>query len=171
MAKIFTALNVEQYCYLISNKRIPLIDLENNKKGFSFTEDKSYWIEKLKNQEDKENLADYKYSILIEMDINAEDLNLIFHEFGRFSHKIAEYYNQIEKTLTKQILSEQETDVLCIEDVYESTETKDGISQQWSIITESEFSKIWLHFSDKTYKIACIGAIPGAVELAKSLIS
>ncbi len=169
MSKIYTALNVEQYRYLISNKRIPLIEIENNKKGISFTEDKSYWIEKLKNQEDTENLADYQYSILIEIDIYAEDLNLLFEESGRFSKQIAEYYKSLQKPLTKPIVTENEIDIICIEDVYESSETQDGISQKWTIITESEFSEIWSFFSEKTHKIACIGAIPGAVELAKSL--
>ncbi len=168
MAKLFTALNVEQYKYLISNLSLPLIELEENKKGITFTEDKLYWTEKIKNQEDKENLADYQFSILIEFEIKATDLNLLFENSGRFSNKIAEYYRSIQKTLTKQILREDEIDFISIDDVYESSETQDGISQKWSIITQSEFSEIWSFFTKKTHKIACIGAIPGAVALAKS---
>jgi hypothetical protein len=65
----------------------------------------------------------------------------------------------------------EDTNVLCLLDVYESNETHDGVSQKWILKVDSKKNDLWLYFSTKTHKISCIGAIPSSIEEAKRFLS
>jgi hypothetical protein len=170
MPKFYTALNVQQYAQLLVTKNMPLTIGEGAYRLY-FTEDADYWVAKLKAQEDLEHVADYQYSILLEFEMNPKMINDLIEseETGHFSQKMVDYYKTINKPLMIKPLHHTETNVLCIEDVYESEETEDGISQLWLLKTDSKESDIWKTFSQAIHKIACIGAIPGAVEAADAL--
>ena len=90
-------------------------------------------------------------------------------ETGRFSQKMVTIYNFLGKELTIKPLQHTETNILCLLEVYESEETEDRISQSWMLRTDSAESDIWQNFSTAIYRVACIGAIPGAVEAANAL--
>lgn len=173
MGKLYTALNVIQYCEVLKTKELSLLKLGEGLLVFEFTEDKTYWIEQLKNQDDLENVVDYKYSVLIEFDIDDISLNSLIESdvIGRLSEKIIQYYRDLNKPITLPEFKNGETNVLCILDVYESNDTLDGISQKWIMKTDSEESELWRTFSNGIFKISCLGAIPGAIEEAKHLLT
>ena len=170
MPKLYTALNVQQYAELLKSRNIPLTIGEGAYRLY-FTEEAAYWIEKLKAQDDLEQVEDYQYSILIEFELNAKVINDLIEseETGRFAQKMVDYYKTLNKPLRIKPLHHTETNILCIEDVYESEDTEDGISQLWMLKTDSKESEIWKKFSNAIHKIVCVGAIPGAVEAADAL--
>jgi len=171
MVKLYTSLNVSQYSEVLKTKNLPLINLDENFLGLEFTEDKNYWIQALKNQEDLDDVSDYKYSVIIEFEIETKVLNPLIEsrETGRFSHKIIEYHEVLKKEISTPQLLEGETNVIAVLDIYESDETNDGISQKWMLRAENENSELWNKFLAGVYKISCLGAIPGAVEAARKL--
>jgi hypothetical protein len=173
MGKLYTALNVNQYSEVLRIKELPLLVFDKSVFGLEFTEDKSFWIEQLKNQEDLENVADYKYSIIIEFEMDGTTLNSLIKSqiTGRLSEEITKYYRKINKPITLPELKNGETNVLCILDVYQSDETEDGISQRWILQTDTKESELWKSFLNGISKISCLGAIPGAVEEAKFLLT
>ncbi|HEX8576715.1 MAG TPA: hypothetical protein VF677_10530 [Flavobacterium sp.] len=89
MGKLYTALSVKQYSELLFTKKLPLLTLEGGILGLEFTEDKFYWIEKLKNQKDLENVSEYKYSAVIEFEIEVKVLNSLIklNETGRLGER------------------------------------------------------------------------------------
>ncbi len=169
MGKLYTSLSVNQYSKILKTKNLPLISLDENTLGLEFTEDKKYWIESISNQEDVDNVADYKYSILIEFEVETKTLKPLIEspETGRFSEKIIEYYKALNKVATLPQLSEDDTNILAVLYIYESDETHDGVSQKWMIKAESENSEIWQTFLTGIHKVSCLGGIPGAVEEAR----
>lgn len=172
MGKLYTAFSVNQYSEVLRTKELPVQTLEGNVLGLEFTEDKSFWIEQLKNQEDLEDVADYKYAVVIEFEIKANVLNTMITSdaTGRLSKKITQYYKELNKPMTLPTLKTGEVNILCVLDVYESDETQDGISQQWMLKVDSIESDLWKTFSEGVFKIICLGAIPGAIEKAKDLL-
>jgi hypothetical protein len=58
MGQLFTAVNVSQYRKLVKTKTFSLLEVEENACEFLFTEDKEYWIRKIKEQDDCENLSE-----------------------------------------------------------------------------------------------------------------
>jgi len=173
MVKLYTSLNVSQYSEILKTKNLHLINLDENTLGLEFTEDKKYWVQALQAQEDLENVSDYKYSLIIEFEIDTKVLNPLMEskKTGRFSQKIIEYYKTLNKVMTLPQLSEDDTNVLAVLYVYESDETDDGVSQKWMIKAESENSEIWQTFLSGIHKVSCLGGIPGAAEEAKKLLS
>lgn len=169
---LYTAINVKQYSELLLTNKLPLLTLEEGVLGLEFTEDKLHLIEKIKNQEDLENIIEYKYAAVIEFEVKAEVLNSLIEskDTGRLGQKIIAYYKTINKPYTVPALKKVDTNVLCIMDIYESEETHDGISQKWMIKVDSENNDLWTVFSTNIHKISCIGAIPGSVEEAKRLM-
>ncbi|MGD1839748.1 MAG: hypothetical protein ACFB0B_02470 [Thermonemataceae bacterium] len=172
MAKLYTALSVEQYSEVLKTKSLPLQILEGGILQFEFTEDKSFWVERLKNQDDLDNVADYKYSTIIEFEMKTKVLNSLIksNNTGRLSKQMVQYYNEFNKPIFPPELRDDDINILCIEDVYESNETEDGISQHWILKTDSKKNNLWHSFSNGVVKISCLGAILGAVEEAKRLL-
>ena len=169
MVKLYTSLNVEQYSRVLKTKNLPLVSLGENHLGLEFSEDKKYWVEALTNQEDLDNVVDYKYSLIMEFEIKAEVLNSLIEstETGRFSQKIMDYHKAINKKTNISELKEADTNVIVVLDAYESDETHDGVSQKWMIRAKNENSELWKSFLAGIHKLSCIGGIPGAIEEAK----
>ncbi|MBS9462045.1 hypothetical protein KIM67_06455 [Flagellimonas sp. 389] len=125
MGKLYTALNARQYSEVLKTKELPLLILEKSVSGLEFTEDKSFWVEQLKSQEDLENVADYKYSTIIEFEMEPNVLNSLIESdvTDRLSKKIIQYYRELNKPINLPELKNGEPNILCILDVYESDET------------------------------------------------
>ncbi len=171
MGKLYTALSVRQYSELLRKKTLPLLSIEDDKMGLIFTEDKNYWIDKLKKQEDLEFVTDYKYAAVIEFEMEAKNLEtLIQSESGRFSSIMIEYYKTLNKPIVINEYNKNDTDVICLLDVYNCIESHDGISQKWMLDVQSENSSLWIQFSNGVYKISCVGAIPDTIEEAKKML-
>ncbi len=171
MGVLYTALSVTQYAELLNTKNVPLGEFSNDF-GLEFTEDKAHWHDRIKNQEDLESVIDYQYSIIIEFETDTKTINSIIGDSktGRLSEKVVNYYQQLEKPVELPVLSEQDVNVLCIMDIYESQETTDGISQLWKLLVNSAENELWCLFTESVHKISCLGAIPGAVEEAKKIV-
>ncbi|MFT5822199.1 MAG: hypothetical protein ACI8ZM_003455 [Crocinitomix sp.] len=170
MGVLYTALNVKEYAELLKTKNIPLCQYPNSI-GLEFTEDKAYWLERVKNQEDLDHVIDYQHSIIIEFEANTATINSIIQDpkSGRLSKKLIEYYQQLKKPIFIPELNELDVNVLCIIDVYKSEATTDGISQHWQLFIDSVESDLWQLFSQSVHKISCLGALPGAMEEAKRI--
>ncbi len=168
MGKLYFSINTKQYLELLKNKRVSPQPLENGGMGIVFTEDKKYWVDKIEEQPDLDNVSDYKYSILMEIEIDAAVLNsmMINPETGRLSDKIHEYYRLIEKSSLLKRYAPEETNILCILDIYKSDENEDGLSQVWLLKVDSEHIQLWKNFSENIDKMVCIGGIPGAEKEA-----
>jgi hypothetical protein len=171
MGILFTAVSVKQYAELINSRNLPLSKFKHNF-GLEFTEDKSFWYDRITNQEDLDNVVDYKFAIIIEFEADAQTINAIITnpQNGRLSERMIGYYNSINKPIIIQELKQNDINVLGIMDIYESDETADGISQLWQLFVDSPQSELWHLFTSSVHKIACLGGIPGSLEAAKSLV-
>jgi hypothetical protein len=161
MGKLYFATDRKGYVEMLTNKQIPLTKLDTHTVGLIFTEDKKYWVTKIQSQEEKDILEDYIYTNLVEFEIDASFINSLMEnsEIGRFSDKIYEYYKMLNKRSEVKKITPNETNVLCILDVYESDETPDKIAQLWSIKVDSKNSKLWVDFCENVQKIRAIGGI------------
>jgi len=169
MVELFTAVSVNDYRKIMTTKDIPLTTLKQGEMGISFAEDRAYWIQKIQDQDDLDDVEQYQYALLIAFEVEPSTINKLIEgpETGRFSPKMKTYYQQLKKPQTIPTLNEEDKDVLCLLDAYESEETDDGISQAWLLKVSASESAVWQRFLKGVHKITCIGGIPGAMEAAK----
>lgn len=172
MQKLYVALNTKQYAELTQQKVLPPTNEDKGSQVFFFTEDKHYWIRKIEEQQDVEDIHAYTYAFIIEFKLAPSVLKGIVESVrtGRCSQRIYEYYRQLGKATDIPEYKPDDVNVLCVMDVYESSETADGVSQLWMLKVENTQSELWRLFISETRTISCIGSIPGAAEAAASLI-
>jgi hypothetical protein len=165
--QVYTALSIPAFRQLKTTQSFGLQDLGEGIEGLYFTEDKAYWVERIKEQDDEAKLEDYQYALLIRFSLPAELIHEIMSdpEVARLSPRMLEYHNAIGKTSHIRPHQPKDEEVLCLLDVYESSETEDGISQAWMLQVSSEEAALWMVFKESIQKIECLGGIPGAMEL------
>jgi hypothetical protein len=171
MRNLYVALSTAQYVAVKKTKMLPPTIEENGCPAILFSEDKLYWIKKLRAQQDLEDVNGYAYAFIIEFKMDPAVLNSLIQDpkTGRLSEKIYDYYAQLGKETHIPQLQANDTNVLCVMDTYESDATEDNISQLWMLKVESTDHPLWLNFCSDTRVISCIGAIPGAPEAANVL--
>jgi hypothetical protein len=171
MRNLYVALSTAQYASLKKNKALPPTVEENGCPAILFSEDKTHWIDKLRAQKDLDDVNGYDYAFIIEFRMDPRVLNDLIEnpETGRLSEKIYNYYAELGKQTDIPQLQPDDTNVLCVMDVYESEETDDTVSQLWMLKVESTSHDLWEYFRSETPVINCIGAIPGAKEAADAL--
>lgn len=169
MGTLYTAINVERYKEMTQSKALPLFPVEDLY-HFEFSEDKSFWVKRLTEQDDLEDVAAYRYSIIVEFEIDAEALNkILFTEgTGRMSTSYRDMYRETKHSEPPfPELTDNDVNVLALMDVFESQETADGVSQLWRFVVDSKESHLWMQFCAAVNKISLQGGIPGAVEEAE----
>lgn len=173
MGKLYFAVDTKQYTEILKTENIFPTIIDKGSLVLTFTEDKKYWMDKIIEQADLDNIEDYKYSVLIEFEIEASILNSLITDpaVGRLSDNMYEYYRKLNKKSTIKKLISEETNILCITDVYETSETPDGISQIWTLKVDSINNKVWTLFCENIHTITCVGEIPGASGISKQFIS
>lgn len=99
------------------------------------SDDMSLWRERLTSQEDRGDLAEYRYAAVVQVDLEAQVIAdfLADPRCGRVSEEVAAMFGQLGRPAPACVLQPGEPDVFVLQAIVESASSSDGMAQHYVV--------------------------------------
>ncbi len=131
MMRLFTAYSWAGLLALRSAKELLLEDGE----GLLLSDDMSFWRERLTSQEDREDLAEYRYAAVVQIDLDGQVIEDLLDNprFGRVSQEVAHMFEQLGRPGPASVLRPTDADVFVLQAIVLSPSASDGMAQRYVV--------------------------------------
>ncbi len=131
MMRLFTAYSWAGLLALRSAKELLL----EGDEGLLLSDDMSLWRERLTSQQDRDDLVEYRYAAVVQVDLDAQVLADLLADprCGRVSNEVAGMFGQLGRAQPAPVLQPGEPDVFVLEAIVESVSASDGMAQHYLV--------------------------------------